>query len=58
MVAEGYRHLPRLFDEVQAKGSQEDLKAILQRVVDVVERQQDFRPARNRVCPLRRQRRV
>ena len=35
MVAEGYRHLPRLFDEVQARGSREDLKAVLQRVVDV-----------------------
>ena len=41
MVTDGYRHLPRLFDRVQAKGTREDLKAILLRVVDIVEWHQD-----------------
>ncbi len=40
-VAESYRHLARLFDELKKRGTPEELRNVLQRVIDVVEWKQD-----------------
>ena len=40
-VAESYRHLARLFDELKERGTPEELRNVLQRVIDVVEWKQD-----------------
>lgn len=40
-VADSYRQLARLFDELKANGTPEELRDVVQRVVDVVEWKQD-----------------
>lgn len=41
IVAESYRHRALLLDELTAKGTREELRTVIQRVIDVVEWKQD-----------------
>lgn len=52
-VVEGYRHLPRLLDAAKKKGSRDDLKAIAQQVIDVVEWKQDANDSKKGQASIR-----